>query len=194
MKKIVSIICIVTSFFFFSCKNRTEKNIEYYSSQFEILKKSHEYQIVISSAEDTIKRWIDLDLKYFHRFKSDKWKLDDWIYLNSTQDKCIVSILVKNLRTSELDDVNFILCEKNQGKWWFYDGPDLMILQKNYTDDKTLLALPFDQIRIVARKYILQWYYNDNHKINDNYFEEGFNWSVDRREHGNFLKEKYAPR
>ncbi len=204
-----------------SCNNGLEKKKEYYKEKFEVLKKTDTYKAVYSSASDTIKHWIDSELVFFYQFNSkvrwSKYEIDKWILFNSTKDKCLINLLIQSTANKVLDDVYFILGEKYQEKWWFYEGPDLTIIQENYIKDTAVYALPFSTLREIALKNTLSWYYiekpagtclkklfsegydsykkcrEEKYVINDQYFESGFNWDADRKNHSKFLNERFKP-
>ncbi len=74
-------------------------------------------------------------------------------------DKCIINVLVQDVANKKHDDIIFLLGEKYEGRWWFYNGPDMVIIQENYIKDTAVYALPFSTLREIALKNTLSWYY-----------------------------------
>ena len=196
----VVLILFFLLFILFSCKDEYSKRSDYFQLSQTLNEKDSLTAVIHSAAIDTIKSWINADLTYFHKFNQAsldeaEWKIDDFVLINTKKDKCVLSMLIRLFYNPSQDDIYFILGEKYQGKWWFYQGPDLVILQENYTDDKAMTALSFNTLSEIAQRNSLNWYYiekgngaclkelfgsgYDNYKkckdekylINDKYFE-----------------------
>jgi hypothetical protein len=216
-KIIYGLVLLVT---LISCRDEYDRKVNFFREKFAISEEDMLIKQIRITATDTFKSWINKDLKYFHKFKEGStnnadWKIDEWVFINSKRNKCLISILVRTFYNATQDDVYFLLGERYDGKWWFYPGPDLVVVQQNYNNDLSLKVLPFNTLSEIARRYTLNWYYtekqtgvcinelfasgyssykkcsDEQYLINDEYFEKGFNWEVDRQSHSEFLKEKY---
>jgi hypothetical protein len=188
-----------------SCKNEYEKREDYFITSLKNKNEITEQNKVYNIAKDTINHWIQLDLRYFHKFNGGPidgadWKIDEWIFFNSTKEKCLVNLLIRSYYNPLHDDIYLIFGEKTDRGWWFHLGPDLVVIQNQYSEDKEELAIPFSIISEVARKNALQWYYikGDGHLINDKYFDYEFNVAMDPDQQkridwylNTFLKSKY---
>ncbi len=177
-------------------------------------------RIILKCANDTINKWIKLRIKGF-AFDSlrEDWKIEKYVFLNSKKDKCILNMphrILSGQYNTGIDRIEMLLAEKYENEWWFYPGPDYVILRETYTKD-TDSPLPFDKLSEIARRNALSWYYiekppgtclkklfsegyesykkcgEEKYVINDQYFESGFNWEADRKNHSKFLNERFKP-
>lgn len=205
----------------FSCGRKTSEKEDYFGTIRHIDKPLDSItNLVYKNLRDTLNRWANLKLRYWYYLNDPRecvWVIDDLIYFNSQQNKCLATLLLATYYNKESDDIRFLLGEKQNGKWWFYDGPNLVIIQSVYEPDPTVKALPFSTLRTIARRTALSWYYQEKpagtclkklfsegyesykkcseekYVINDEYFETNFNLDADRKDYPNFLKRKFQP-
>jgi hypothetical protein len=116
-------------------------------------------QRVLALANDTVKHWISLDLKYFHVLRKFKYVLDSQVYFNSTKDKCFLFVLTQDSENNSQDMIYSILGEKYKDDWWFYNGPTYVIERTNYTSKNINDPLPFAKLRDISRENTFDWYY-----------------------------------
>lgn len=213
------IVMLVIMLVLLSCSNDMEERLVYYKKNALPSKQMDESKLVFQLANDTINKWIAMKLKYFFYLDKmrDSWKLDSIVFFNSKFDKCVINMPIQgepNKQVEVNDAITLLLGEKINGKWWFYDGPQYAVLRNGYTTKLTQpLSLEFLTDR--ARRNALSWYYiekptstctnklfsegygsykkcsSEKYLINNEYFETSFNWEVNRREHPNFLKNKF---
>jgi|GEM_PF-5932878 len=205
---------------FASCSNESKKRLDFFEMGIDSAQQIEDSKIVHQLATDTVRKWINLKLKYFYYLNESKnrWRIDQYVFFNSGFNRCVLNMPIRgDVIEGGSDSVTILLGEKINGRWWFYCGPQYAVLRGGSYSSDTKNPLPLDFLTHRARVNALSWYYIDRptgaclkkffsegydsykkcseekYLINDEYFETGFNWEVDRKGYPDFLKNKYEP-
>ncbi len=144
----------------FSCKSEDDK-LRHYNKQLTKLQKTEKYIIVRKLALDTLQNWINsgitatgiIPLKTFV-----KWKIDDALFFNSSQNKCVLLILETDQTVNaKLDFVKILLAVYEGSKWNFYfKSLPTIFFQRDFSSGK---GFDYESLSVLSRKAVLREYY-----------------------------------
>lgn len=90
-------------------------------------------QEIRTESKQIINSWVDSGITGIRFLKKSKWKIDDKVYLNSTEDKGYLLLLNQDLDPSaELDYVQTLYVAKEDGAWTLYlvSLPNLIVTRE----------------------------------------------------------------
>ena len=164
-----------------SCKTNNYNEVErqYKQENVDLLPLKNSLLI---NATDTIKNWVSDSLVDVSDISDCNWALDSFVVINEKRNRAIGLILKSytgtlfNYRT---DDISYLLCEKRQGKWYFFLGAT-MVLPREITTGNITKPATINQLAIIGRKnLLLSTYYRPlpwikRLKVNEQIFEYGY--------------------
>jgi hypothetical protein len=178
MKKwILIIVIIAVGYFVFTKKYYpNEKACKLYS---ENTIGNSEYKKVYSNILDSIAAW---DRNNLYGWNDQKWgidsKVDSLLCFNVAKDKFIGVILYSGY-SSKQDDIVWFYGVKIKNKWYYFTGPDMVIIRSHYQEDSNR-PLPFSKLHELAVEHIFRGYlyqslydkiFRPNHwNINEEFF------------------------
>lgn len=115
-------VLFILFFLFTACKNKNKDSLKETVSKADME--------VLKPAKDAVDLWLASDVEGVQFLKTSNWKIDDKVFLNSTEDKGYLLLLNQDKDTNaELDYVQLLYAAKENGKWVIYLAslPNLVI-------------------------------------------------------------------
>ncbi|MBR6310476.1 MAG: hypothetical protein IKR52_04680 [Paludibacteraceae bacterium] len=177
-------ICILLILIFTGCskyvKVDQKKLTEYRKDCVSMSKKTvsdEEYNNVYNLALDSLNFFIKYHLKEYEFGNIYKWELDSVICFNKEKNKCIMSINTPDdvNEDASADYLDYFYGVKINEQWYFFPGAGVVILRERYKED-ICTPMTFEQLRLLAAKYIYAGYLKENDKgdyeINNSFFSD----------------------
>ena len=114
--------------------------------------------ILRNAAIDTIQNWIDSDLDFTWGLRYNNWMVDSIILIDKSNNRAIGVLVKRCFNQAEYDDIEYLNCEKRNGKWFFFEGATMVIPRSNYQKSLTE-PLSFSMLSQIGRKQLLKGYY-----------------------------------
>lgn len=185
MTKNIILICLAILLLFgvaSSCKNM---NSEETTKMDTIAQKE-----VKVAAHQILASWLVEGIEGIQFLNTSKWKIDDQVFLNSSNDKGYLLLLNqdKDLQAA-LDYVQVMYASKEDGKWNIYleSLPNFVIPRKK--ENGSFVANTLIQLAAAGEKEIGRQYRSDNGEINDEFINKEFNQDL-KKNHQRFLSRK----
>jgi len=186
-------------FVLFSCKNKkTEQNNEKGQTRLfnvfslkQITKST--YNSVYEQANDSVKEWVNHNLKGYEYIKINTWRIDSLICFNQKADRCIMALCKQSTfyKDQDADGITFLYGAKIMNKWYFFSGAFIVTPREMYQKD-THIPLSFSKLHEIAMKEVfngyliegktkkdLSWWkntfspeYEYKYELNDHFFDE----------------------
>lgn len=181
-KMIVYIFCML---FFIACgKKEKSFNVEKISSiRKSCIEKTKgligkdEYYNIYDSMNDTVSNWIDNKIEDYQYWRSlINYQIDSVICINNDGDKIITSILLPYIgKEGVQDDIILFYGVKIDRKWYFFQGPALVLPRESYQKD-IHTPLSFEKLKQIATLHIYDGYLKRNAQgkweINEDFFSD----------------------
>ncbi|MNV53479.1 hypothetical protein D3C71_1456310 [compost metagenome] len=145
---------------------------------------------VKTTARQTLTSWLAEGIEGVQFLQASEWKIDDQVFLNSSNDKGYLLLLNQDKDPqAELDYVQVLYAAKEEGKWNIYleSLPNLVIPRKK--ENGNFVANTLDQLAAAGEKEIGRQYKSGNGKINDEFINKEFNEDL-KKNHQRFLSRK----
>ena len=127
-----------------------------------------EYWQIYNNINDSINNWIKHKLGLYKYYKS--FKVDTILCINSAKNKLITGILLKCVSDEcSQDDIIYFNGVKIKSKWYFFDGPSLVLIRKYYQKN-IHKPLSWEIMEQIAADQLYRGYLNKDGSINDNFF------------------------
>lgn len=134
--------------------------------------------------------WLAEGIEGVQFLKTSDWKIDDQVFLNSSQDKGFLLLLNQDKDPqATVDYVQVLYANKEEGKWNIYleSLPNLVIPRKK--DKGSFVANTLNQLAEAGEKEISKYYKSANGEINDAFINKEFNEDL-KKNHQRFLARK----
>jgi len=193
-------------FVLFSCKNKKkEQNAEKEQTRlFNVFSKKQvtksTYNSVYEQANDSVKEWVNHNLKGYKYVKINTWQIDSLICFNQKADRCIMALCKQSTfyKDQDADGITFLYGAKIMKRWYFFSGAFIIIPREMYVSkDEICTPLSFAKLHEIAMEEVFNGYLKKNKQgeweVNDNWFKnyfEGSGWGDFNRQSSNdwFLK------
>lgn len=145
---------------------------------------------VKTAARQILTSWLSEGIEGVQFLKGSEWKIDDQVFLNSSNDKGYLLLLNQDQDPqAELDYVQVLYAAKEEGKWNIYleSMPNLVIPRKK--ENGSFVANTLSQLAAAGEKEIGRQYKNSDGKINDEFINKEFNEDL-KKNHQRFLSRK----
>ena len=138
---------------------------------------ANEYKRIHTNMIDSINVWANNELGYYKYYNRTKnYLIDSVICLNKNGDKCITTILLRQLlKTGVQDDIEFFYGVKINERWYFFPGLTMVLPRENYQKD-VHTPLSFEKLKQIATWNIYRGYLKQNQlgkwEINEEFFSD----------------------
>ncbi|MDF2932753.1 MAG: hypothetical protein K0R36_2084 [Chryseobacterium sp.] len=142
------------------------------------------------AASKILTLWLAEGIEGVQFLSNSKWKVDDQVFLNSSNDKGYLLLLNQdNDPQAEVDYVQVLYASKEEGKWNIYleSLPNLVIPRKK--ENGSFVTNTLSQLADVGEKEIGRQYKNGNGGINNEFISKEFNEDL-KKNHQRFLARK----
>lgn len=184
------ILLYTTALFLFfmgtGCRNK-EKNM---TSEQQYKTDNTSNMEIKTAAEKAIATWQAEGIRGIQFLKTSTWKIDDEVFVNSTNDRAYLLLLTQDQDTAaELDYVQVLYAAKVDGSWNVYlqSLPNLVVPRKKA--DGKFQASSLEELSAVGRKQFSGQYKNSKGVINDEFINQEYNDDL-KRNHERFLSKK----
>ncbi|WP_342331178.1 hypothetical protein [Pedobacter sp. FW305-3-2-15-E-R2A2] len=143
-----------------------------------------------TAAHQILTSWLAEGIEGVQFLKGSEWKIDEQVFLNSSNDKGYLLLLNQDKDPqAELDYVQVLYASKEDGKWNIYleSLPNLVIPRKK--ENGSFVANTLSQLAAAGEKEIGRQYKNGNGEINDEFINKEFNEDL-KKNHQRFLSRK----
>lgn len=183
-------ILLILILFNLSCKN-TDDHMRCLKDKNQEWQKLEIYKNVQTQLGNTLKEWIDNNIKGVKRFKVTNWKIDETIFFNSKLDGALLLILRQDTAIeAKMDFIDMIYAKKEGDKWkFFYKSLPSLHSERYYTDKKDpTTPYTFEELSNIAKKKIIEggYFKKGNCEINDRYINDWYNETLEKK-HQEFL-------
>ena len=145
---------------------------------------------VKNAASQILTSWLAQGIEGVQFLKTSEWKIDDQVFLNSSNDKGYLLLLNQDKDPqAALDYVQVLYASKEKGKWKIYleSLPNLVIPRKK--ENGYFVTNTFSQLAEAGEKEIGRQYKSDHIEINDELINKEFNEDL-KKNHQRFLARK----
>jgi hypothetical protein len=154
---IAIILCVC-----FSCENKKkDKNEE--TTLFKVFSRKqvtkNTYNLVYELANDSVKEWVNHNLKGYEYIRINTWRIDSLICFNQKADKCVMALCKQSTfyKDQDADGITFLYGAKIMNKWYFFSGAFIVIPRKMYQKD-IHTPLSFAKLHEIAMKEVFNGY------------------------------------
>ena len=177
--------------------NSSCKTIEGKLQCLESINQSWEKQIyykqVRSELSDTIKGWINMDIKAVQHYKRNLWKIDEPVFFNTTKNAAIILVLEQDTaKNAKMDDIHLIFAKKNSDIWrFFYHGMNTLTAARYYTKKDPTIPYTFEELSNLGKRKLIEGGYlkKCGCKINDEWVNAWYSETLEGM-HRDFLNNK----
>ena len=141
---------------------------------------------VKAAARQILTSWLEEGIEGVQFLRTSEWKIDDQVFLNSSDDKGYLLLLNQDKDPlAELDYVQVLYAIKEDGKWNIYleSMPNLVIPRKK--ENGGFVANTFSQLAAAGENEIGRQYKNGNDEFSNKEFKEDL-----KKNHQRFLSRK----
>lgn len=145
---------------------------------------------VKTTARKVLTSWLAEGIEGIQFLKDSEWRIDDQVFLNSSNDKGYLLLLNQDKDPqAELDYVQVLYASKEDGKWNIYleSLPNLVIPRKK--ENGSFVPNTLEQLAAAGEKEMGRQYKNGNGAINDEFINKEFNEQL-KKNHQRFLSRK----
>ena len=142
------------------------------------------------AAGQILSSWLAQGIEGVQFLKNSEWKIDNHVFLNSSNDKGYLLLLNQDKDPqAELDYVQVLYASKEEGKWAIYleSLPNLVIPRKK--ENGRFIPNTLSQLAAAGEKEIGRQYKSGNGEINDQFINKEFNEDL-KKNHQRFLSRK----
>lgn len=142
------------------------------------------------AAQQILTSWLVEGIEGIQFLSTSEWKIDDQVFLNSSNDKGYLLLLNQDKDPqAALDYVQVMYASKEDGKWNIYleSLPNFVIPRKK--ENGSFVANTLNQLAAAGEKEIGRQYKSDNGEINDEFINKEFNEDL-KKNHQRFLSRK----
>lgn len=147
-------------------------------------------QEVKTAARQHLISWLAEGIEGVQFLNASEWKIDDQVFLNSSNDKGYLLLLNQDKDPqAALDYVQVLYASKEEGKWNIYlqSLPNLVIPRKK--ENGSYVRNTLSQLSAAGEREIGRQYKSGNGEINDEFINKEFNEDL-KKNHRRFLSEK----
>jgi hypothetical protein len=174
-------LLFILTAFLFSCQSNNDKkeindfnfkDVDSVYNKRNLTKLSTE---LYTRASDSVRTWIDHDLRAYQYEKGNDWQIDSLICINSDESKAVLVILNKDkYPTSKNDGIQYFYGVQISSRWYFFKGPFIVLFRESYSLPKEK-PLTFPQLHAIAMKEVFRGYLKknaqDEWEINERFFD-----------------------
>lgn len=142
------------------------------------------------AARKILTSWLSEGIEGVQFLNNSEWKVDDQVFLNSSNDKGYLLLLNQDKDPrAAVDYVQILYASKEEGKWNIYleSLPNLVIPRKK--ENGSFVTNTLGQLADVGEKEIGRQYKNGNGGINNEFISKEFNEDL-KKNHQRFISRK----
>ena len=142
------------------------------------------------AARKILTSWLAEGIEGIQFLNNSEWKVDDQVFLNSSNDKGYLLLLNQDKDPrAAVDYVQILYASKEEGKWNIYleSLPNLVIPRKK--ENGSFVTNTLGQLADVGEKEIGRQYKNGNGGINNEFINKEFNEDL-KKNHQRFISRK----